>query len=124
MVQGEPYVVKGLKINLLGLPSITDLHLVERLCTTEIEGGDSWKHFPQVFTGLGTFGEEYQIKLKDNATPYALYAPRNVPIPLHPKVQEELNRMESFRGCRNQHPGVRGWWLFLKKQVLLGSAST
>ncbi len=94
MVQGELYVVKGLKSNLLGLPSITDLHLVERLCTTEMEGGDIRKHFPQVFTGLGTFGEEYQIKLKDNATPYALYAPRNVPIPLCPKVREELNRME------------------------------
>ena len=47
-----------------------------------------------VFQGLGTIGEEYQIKLKDNATPYSLYVPRNNPIPLRLKVEQELNRME------------------------------
>ena len=36
------------------------------------------------------------IKLRDNASPYAIYAPRNVPIPLRPKVQEELNRMKKI----------------------------
>lgn len=37
---GELYVVKGLKTNLLGLPAITDLHLVKKLCATEIAGDD------------------------------------------------------------------------------------
>ena len=41
-------------------------------------------------------GEEYEIKLKENATPYALYVPRNIPIPLRPKVKEELERMEQM----------------------------
>lgn len=80
-VKGELYVVKGLKTNLLGLPEITALHLIEKLCATEIGDRDIAEKFPQVFTGLGTFGEEYEIKLKDNATPHALYAPRNVHTP-------------------------------------------
>ena len=41
-------------------------------------------------------GEEYRIQLKDNAVPYSLYTPRNVPLPLRDKVQQELERMESM----------------------------
>ena len=60
----------------------------------ETPRNDIIEQFPKVFTGLGTLGEEYKIQLKDDATPYALYAPRNVPMPLRPKVKEELERME------------------------------
>lgn len=91
----EVYVVRGLKSNLLGLPAITALHLVERLCSTETAAGeDIMGRFPKVFTGLGTLGEEYTIQLREDAKPFALYAPRSVPIPLRPKVEEELARME------------------------------
>ena len=54
------------------------------------------EQYPKVFNGLGTLGDPYEIKLKDDAQPYALYAPRSVPIPLRPQVQEELNRMEAM----------------------------
>ena len=47
--------------------------------------------FPNLFTGLGTLGKEYTIKLKQGATPYA----RQVPIPLRMKVEEELLRMQA-----------------------------
>ena len=67
--QGEVYVIRNLKNNLLGLPAIT---------------------------GLGTFGEDYTIKLQEGAVPHALYTSRNVPIPLRKKVREELDRMESI----------------------------
>ena len=95
-MQGDIYVVRGLKANLLGLPAITLLQLIQRLCTVKTESSDIEKQFPKVFSGLGTLGEEYEIKLKDNASPYAIYAPRNVPIPLRPKVQEELSCMEAM----------------------------
>ena len=49
-----------------------------------------------MFTGLGTLGNEYQIKLQEGAKPYALFTPRNVPIPLRKKVKEELCRMEKL----------------------------
>ena len=41
-------------------------------------------------------GEAYSIKLKPGAQPHAIYAPRNVPLPLRGQVQEELVRMQSL----------------------------
>ena len=94
---GDVYVVKGLKTNLLGLPIITALHLVEKLCCTELKDiEDVKRQFPKVFSGLGTFGEDYEIKLKEDASPFALHAPRSVPIALRAGVKEELNRMEKL----------------------------
>ena len=93
--QDDIYVVRGLRNNLLGLPAIAGLQLVQRLCSTEAES-DIKKQFPKVFNGLGTFGAEYAIKMEDGATPYALYTPRNVPIPLREKVKDELDRMEAM----------------------------
>ena len=87
-------MVKGLKTNLLGLPGITSLHLLEKLC--EVTDEDIQEQYAKVFTGLGNFGNEYDIKLKGNATPFALHAPRNIPIPLRDKVQEELRKMETM----------------------------
>lgn len=49
------------------------------------------------FQGLGTLkGEPVKITLKDGAQPYSVATPRRVPIPLLPKVEEELERMESM----------------------------
>ena len=89
-------VVDGLRTNLLGLQAITALRLIQRICDTTAEE-EIFERFPNVFNGLGTIGEEYEIKLKENATPYALQVPRNVPIPLRPKVKQELERMEQMR---------------------------
>ena len=90
------YVVEGLKKNLLGLPAITQLQLVCRVDSTELSGHPIAQQFPTVFKGLGTIGNEYTIKLKEKSVPYSLYVPRNVPIPLRPKVKEELERMEKL----------------------------
>jgi len=54
------------------------------------------KQFPEVFKGLGKLKDSYKIKLKDDATPFALTTQRRVPIPLLPKVKEELRRMENL----------------------------
>ena len=93
----EPiFVVRGLKNNLLGLPALTALKLVQRVESTYSSLADVKKEFPQVFSGLGNFGEPYTIKLREDAKPYALYTPRNVLIPLRGKVLDELNQMESL----------------------------
>ena len=55
-----------------------------------------FQRFPSVFSGLGNLGEEYEIQLKNDANPFSLHAPRNVPLPLKEKVQQELDRMESL----------------------------
>ena len=89
------FVVEDLKTNLLGLPAIKSLQLLQRLCATTTSS-DIKEQYPKVFNGLGTLGAAYEIKLKDDAQPYALYAPRSAPMPLQPQVQEELNRMEAM----------------------------
>ena len=88
------YVVKNLKTNLLGLPAITSLHLVARLDATSM--CEVQEEFPTVFEGLGNLGEPYHIQLQPDAKPYALFTPRNIPLPLRPKVELELQRMEKL----------------------------
>ncbi len=81
----ELFVIKDLKNNLLGLPAIMGLQLMEKLCATELKNNTVQNQFPQVFSGLGTFGEEHKINLRTDSTSFSLYAPRNVHVPLLPK---------------------------------------
>ena len=86
-------MIKDLKSNFLGLPAIIALNLAVRLesaYTSLVQ--DS---FLSVFEGLGNLGEPCTIKLQDNVTPYALFTPRIIPLPLLDKVEEELTKMES-----------------------------
>ena len=56
------FVVRGLQQNLLGLPAITELQLACRLAAT-YTNCDVRRRFPRLFTGLGTLGEAYHIRL-------------------------------------------------------------
>ena len=89
------YVIRGLKTNLLGLPAIISLGLVCRLNEVTCDSQTILAKFPSLFKGLGTLGDAYTIKLKEDAVPYSLCTPRNVAIPLREKVRIELNRMEA-----------------------------
>ena len=120
-VQQQVFVVDGLKTNLLGLPAISALGLAIRVDATETDTPiataeipkDIMEQFPSLFQGLGNLGEEYEIHLKSGATPHSLYAPRHVPLPLRPKVKEELDRMESIgvisKVDEPTHHGVLVW---------------
>ena len=88
------FVAKHLQHNLLGLPAIQALHVLAQVdgISTPIP-----EQYPTLFKGLGTFkGNSYTIQLKPDAKPFALFTPRNVPLPLRKKVQDELARMESL----------------------------
>ena len=88
------FIVKHLQHNLLGLPAIQALQILTQVhaVSTPIP-----EQYPGLFKGLGTFkGSSYEIKLKPEAKPFALFTPRNVPLPLRKKVQEELVRMETM----------------------------
>ena len=87
------YVVKKLQQNLLGLPAIWALNLLTQVDAVQKSVPDQ---YPDLFTGLGTFPNSYEIKMKPDAQPFALFTPRNVPLPLRKKVEEELSRMESL----------------------------
>lgn len=78
-------VVKTSGENLLSRTVATKLGLIKRI--DEVS----------TFGGVGTLkGNPVKIILKDGAQPYSVTAPRRVPIPLLPKVEEELKRMESM----------------------------
>ena len=93
------YIVSNLKANLLGLPTVTALGLVARVDSTTptgINAPDLEAQYPSLFTGLGTVGGEYHIKLREDAKPHALFALQNVPIPMRGKVEDELHWMEQL----------------------------
>jgi len=83
------YLIKDLKYNLLGLPAITSLNLVSRLDSLHITAKDIQRQHPQLFHGLGTFEEEYEVLL---VRCQAICSQ----LPLCNKVLDELNRIESF----------------------------
>jgi len=90
------FVVKDLKQNLLGLPAITSLNLISRLNSLSLSSTNVQKLYPQLFQGLDTLGDEYEVSLKNYSKAIALHAARNVPLPLCSKVHDELKRMEAM----------------------------
>ena len=70
--------MKGLKTNLLGLPTIVRLKLVARVNKISNHSQLISKRFSKIFQGLGTIGDLYTIKFKSEAQPQATYASRNV----------------------------------------------
>ena len=86
------YVVKNLKVNLLGLPAVIALALVAKVDALSTKPGVAGQ-FPSLFQGLGSLGEPYQIKLQPDAKPFALFTARHVPLPLRDKVKQELEKM-------------------------------
>ena len=52
--------------------------------------------YPALSSGLGTFSQEYTIKLKLNNCLFALSTPRNISLPLQSKVQAELQHMQGL----------------------------
>ena len=95
VIQDEIFVVQTLKKALLGKPAIEALNLVARVNSVS-RGEEIANKYPALFTGLGSLEGEYHIQLKEDATPFALTAPRRVALPLLPKVKRELERMEEL----------------------------
>ena len=91
----EVFVVDGLQQPLIGRPAIEALNLLSRI--NIVSSSDKFVSlYPDLFRGLGTFGAEYHIMLKQDARPFTLSTPRRVALPLLPKVKAELERMEKL----------------------------
>ena len=92
----EAYVVHGLKHALLGRPAIKRMKLLTVNEEMNIYGVQKDVLVdPTLFEGLGLMEEDsYTIKLKEDAQPFAIRAPRRVPLPLMPKLKEELQRLK------------------------------
>lgn len=85
------YVIENLKNNLLGLPAVQALEILKQVDGIEVPITDQ---YPKLFSGLGTFSQDYTIKLKEDSIPHAIYTPRKVPLALRDKVKQELQDME------------------------------
>ena len=48
-----------------------------------------------LFTGLETLQGDYEIQVKPDAQPFSLGTARNIPLPLHDKVKQELDVMKA-----------------------------
>ena len=78
-------VVKSSGENLLSRTVAVNMGLIK--CIEEVS----------VYGDVGTLrGEPVKIVLKDDAQPYSVATPRRIPVPLLPKVEEELRRMETL----------------------------
>ncbi|UYV66504.1 K02A2.6-like, partial [Cordylochernes scorpioides] len=89
------YVVHHLEQPLLGVGACEDLQLVKRIDlvingTTDV---NPEREFPKLFEGLGLLEQPYHIKLKEGAEPFSIPVPRRVPLPLMPKLKEQLDAM-------------------------------
>ena len=90
------YVVRNLNQALLGRPAIEALKILSKgNLSSVVEQSEELakykKEFPKLFSGLGKLEGAYRIDLKEDAKPYAITTPRNVPLPLMSKVKEELS---------------------------------
>ena len=89
-------MIEGLTRNLLGLPAITELQIIARLDAVSDVRSTIMESYPKLFTGLGNFGNPYEINLKKDAVPFALNTPRRIPLALRDQVKAELQRMENL----------------------------
>ena len=91
------FVVQGLTTPLLGRPAIDALQLVSMIEPIMVQPHPAVKEFPKLFQGLGKLQcQSYSISLCNDAQPYALSTPCRVAIPLLPKVEAELMRMQEL----------------------------
>ncbi|XP_015747165.1 PREDICTED: uncharacterized protein K02A2.6-like [Acropora digitifera] len=93
------YVLDDLDRPLLGRIACQKLGVVakvDEIASPERSPGHMKRTHPKVFTGLGCMPGEYEIKLRERVTPFNLTTPRRIPIPLLPKVQAGLKRMEDM----------------------------
>ena len=95
VAEEQIYVVRQLQKSLLGQPGILALDLIAKIHTLQ-EVDKFVNRYPKLFQGLGTIQGEYRISLQEGAKPFALSAPRRVPLSLMPKVKLELQRMEEL----------------------------
>ena len=109
----EVFVIPKLTHNLLGLPVITALDLVTKVDAVNSGTLLIQEKFPSLFSGLGLMSDEYEICLKPNSKPHAIFTARHVPIPLREKV---LQRMQSLGVITKVDYPTPAWWWCLRNQ--------
>nr|XP_050025120.1 uncharacterized protein K02A2.6-like [Dermacentor andersoni] len=86
------YVIQSLTVPLLGLPALQALHVVRFL--DQLKTSKATQH-AELFNGLGTLKDDYNIRLKPDAVSFSRSVPRRIPIPLLEIVRRELHKLEN-----------------------------
>ncbi len=102
------YVVKNLKSPLVGRSSIQALRLLKQVNEVVRSKTGIKSQYPELFQGLRKMKTQYHIELQPLAQPHVVSVPRRVPIPLMPKVKQELDRMEKL-GVITKVNGPTDW---------------
>ena len=89
----DVHAIQLLKHNLSGLPAIKELHLLAQVDHMNLS---QCQVINQYLSGLGTFKKEFEITVRSDAKPFAIYTRHKVPLHLRQKVKDELSRMESL----------------------------
>ncbi|XP_015510927.1 uncharacterized protein K02A2.6-like [Neodiprion lecontei] len=90
-------IIKNLRKNLFGKDAIKIFNLVRIMGPLQASENSSVhieQEFPEIFKGLGNFKQEFKIHLKRDTILFSHSVPRSVPIPLLPKLKNELAKME------------------------------
>lgn len=92
------YIVENLQVPLLALNAIKQLKVLsppKNCCfiSENVRYENINQKFPSLFGQIGEFHGDVSIKLKPGSTPFVQSVPRNVAIPLLPKLENELKRL-------------------------------
>ena len=91
------YITDNDNQTLLGMPAIGALGLIPQLGVNQVSNNKSSQsliqNYPEVFVGLGKFGDPVKLVLKDTATPKQV-STRLVPQNMRGKLKKELARLE------------------------------
>ncbi|XP_064482891.1 uncharacterized protein K02A2.6-like [Ornithodoros turicata] len=90
----EDFVIRHLRHNLLGKPAIEGLCLLARIYNVRPKLLQPLSAYPQLFRCLGTIRGDYCLRLRSDATPFAITSPRRVLLPLYAQTRTELREME------------------------------
>ena len=71
------FVITGVPEPLLGRPAIERMNLIKNIDLLK-EKQEVLLKFPKLFKGIGKLKESYHIKLKKEAAPFAIGAPRRI----------------------------------------------
>ncbi|KAG5873138.1 hypothetical protein JTB14_037994 [Gonioctena quinquepunctata] len=86
------YVSGDIDIPLLNIKSCQNLNLVIRIHAINTDVDWFEENFT-LFKGLGHMEGQYKIEIRENAIPYAIFAPRAVSVTLEAQVKEALDDM-------------------------------
>lgn len=79
---------------LLGRPAITSLRPVT--CGDSLNIQTLKESYPKLCNGIGLIQQPYTIKLRPKAESFSLKTLCHIPLPLMPKVKNELQSMEQI----------------------------